>query len=164
MATFQSILGNATQMDNGFIVLEHDLFEQTVDLAIGYTLPAAQSHSPAFTVRQIFLLCYVVIAYERPYSSNPSASVKIWLLPTYTSRRLLTPLLLLKVTQLRLRRRRPHQAAIKLTALPARTRAQHLRVSQSLPSALSSLLAWLYWAVHYCFEGFSHSMIPLLFY
>ena len=50
MATFQSILGNATQMDNGFIVLEHDLYEQTVDLAIGYTLPAAQSHSPAFTV------------------------------------------------------------------------------------------------------------------
>ncbi len=37
-----------------FIVLEHDLYEITVDLAIGYNLETAQNHNPAFTVR--FLL------------------------------------------------------------------------------------------------------------
>ncbi|KAJ7588000.1 carbohydrate esterase family 4 protein [Mycena floridula] len=39
--TFQSILGNASTLDTGFCVLQHDLFEITVDLAIGYTIPAA---------------------------------------------------------------------------------------------------------------------------
>lgn len=33
-----------------FIVLEHDLFEITVDLAVGYTLNAALTHNPPFTV------------------------------------------------------------------------------------------------------------------
>lgn len=60
MATFESILGNATLMDNGFIVLAHDLYEQTVDLAVGYTLPAAQTHNPAFTVRTDFTLSSIV--------------------------------------------------------------------------------------------------------
>ena len=36
---------------DSFIVLEHDLFETTVDLAVGYTLDAARKHDPAFTVR-----------------------------------------------------------------------------------------------------------------
>lgn len=48
---FQGLLGNATLMDTGFIVLEHDLFEITVDLAVGYTLDAALNHKPAFNVR-----------------------------------------------------------------------------------------------------------------
>ncbi|KAI9464215.1 carbohydrate esterase family 4 protein [Boletus coccyginus] len=48
-ATFQAILNNATTLNNGFIVLEHDLYAQTVDLAIGYTLPAAQSFNPPIT-------------------------------------------------------------------------------------------------------------------
>ena len=34
-----------------FIVLQHDLFEITVDLAVGYTLDAALSHDPKFSVR-----------------------------------------------------------------------------------------------------------------
>jgi len=38
---FQNILTNATQLDTGFIVLEHDLFEQEVDLATGYSIPQA---------------------------------------------------------------------------------------------------------------------------
>lgn len=50
-ATFESILGNASTMDTGFIVLEHDLYAVTVDLAIGYTLSAALTHQPPFTVR-----------------------------------------------------------------------------------------------------------------
>lgn len=36
---------------HSFIVLQHDLYEVTVDMAIGYTLNAAQTHQPAFTVR-----------------------------------------------------------------------------------------------------------------
>jgi hypothetical protein len=33
-----------------FITLQHDLFEITVDLAVGYTLDAALSHQPKFAV------------------------------------------------------------------------------------------------------------------
>jgi hypothetical protein len=47
---FESILGNASVMDTGFIVLQHDLYEVTVDLAMGFTLDAALSHQPAFKV------------------------------------------------------------------------------------------------------------------
>lgn len=50
---FQAILGNATTLNNGFCVLEHDLFEQTVDLAIGYTLPAALAFTPALKLEAI---------------------------------------------------------------------------------------------------------------
>jgi len=35
------IVGNATSMITGFIVLEHDLWEQTVQIATGYILPDA---------------------------------------------------------------------------------------------------------------------------
>jgi hypothetical protein len=49
-ATFEAILTNATTLSTGFIVLEHDLYPQTVDLAIGYTLPAAESFNPPLTV------------------------------------------------------------------------------------------------------------------
>lgn len=53
LAQFESILGNATLMDRGFVVLEHDLFEITIDLAAGYTLPAALSHNPPFTLKRV---------------------------------------------------------------------------------------------------------------
>ncbi|KAF8845053.1 carbohydrate esterase family 4 protein [Paxillus ammoniavirescens] len=52
-ATFESILSNATTLDTGFVVLEHDLYAQTVDLAIGYTLPAAMTFNPALTLDSI---------------------------------------------------------------------------------------------------------------
>ncbi|OBZ74246.1 Chitin deacetylase [Grifola frondosa] len=52
-ATFENILGNASVMDTGFIVLQHDLYEITVDLAIGYTLNTALSHNPPFTLEPI---------------------------------------------------------------------------------------------------------------
>lgn len=51
--SFQAILGNATLIDTGFIVLQHDLFPQTVDLATGYTLQAAMSFTPALTLKPI---------------------------------------------------------------------------------------------------------------
>ncbi|KAG5651230.1 hypothetical protein H0H81_009379 [Sphagnurus paluster] len=49
-ATFQNILSNATVIPTGFIVLQHDLYEITVDLAVGYTLNAALTHNPPFQV------------------------------------------------------------------------------------------------------------------
>lgn len=52
-ATFESILTNATMLNTGFVVLEHDLYAQTVDLAIGYTLPAAMNFTPALTFDSI---------------------------------------------------------------------------------------------------------------
>ncbi len=38
---------------NRFIVLEHDLYPQTVDLAVGYTLNAALAFSPQLTLEPI---------------------------------------------------------------------------------------------------------------
>lgn len=52
-ATFEAILGNATMLNTGFVVLEHDLYAQTVDLAIGYTLPAAMNFTPTLTLDSI---------------------------------------------------------------------------------------------------------------
>ncbi|KAG1876447.1 carbohydrate esterase family 4 protein [Suillus subalutaceus] len=52
-ATFEAILTNATMLNTGFVVLEHDLYAQTVDLAIGYTLPAAMNFTPALTFDSI---------------------------------------------------------------------------------------------------------------
>lgn len=40
---FQTILAQAASLSTGFIVLEHDLWWQEVDLAVGYFLPAAQA-------------------------------------------------------------------------------------------------------------------------
>ncbi|KAF9525351.1 hypothetical protein CPB83DRAFT_772230 [Crepidotus variabilis] len=51
--TFESILSSAATLDTGFIVLEHDLFEITVDLAVGYFLDAALSHQPKFNLEPI---------------------------------------------------------------------------------------------------------------
>ncbi|KXN92396.1 Chitin deacetylase [Leucoagaricus sp. SymC.cos] len=51
--TFQTILNNASNLDTGFIVLQHDVHEITVDLAIGYTLDSAINHQPPFTLKAI---------------------------------------------------------------------------------------------------------------
>lgn len=50
---FQSILGNASLLDTGFIVLQHDLFQITVDLAVGYTINSALTHNPPFTLKPV---------------------------------------------------------------------------------------------------------------
>jgi len=44
-AAFQKILGLQSSLNTGFIVLEHDLYQQTVDMAIGYFLPLAFNQS-----------------------------------------------------------------------------------------------------------------------
>jgi len=68
--TFQTILNNASNIDTGcvvvfvyrgrnsdeprsFIVLQHDVHEATVDLAVGYTLDAALNHNPPYTLKAI---------------------------------------------------------------------------------------------------------------
>ncbi|KAF5384683.1 hypothetical protein D9757_006226 [Collybiopsis confluens] len=38
---WENIIANASEIDTGFIVLEHDLFEESVQLATGYILPSA---------------------------------------------------------------------------------------------------------------------------
>lgn len=41
--SFDKILDTASTLQTGFIVLAHDLYQQTVDLAVGYVLPDAQA-------------------------------------------------------------------------------------------------------------------------
>ena len=48
---FLTILSHAKGLPNGFIVLEHDLFWQQVELAVGYFLPSARAEH--FTVTSI---------------------------------------------------------------------------------------------------------------
>jgi len=53
LANFQAILNNATSIDTGFIVLEHDLFEQTVQLATGYVIPDALAFQPKLSLMPV---------------------------------------------------------------------------------------------------------------
>jgi hypothetical protein len=48
---WENIINNATQIDTGFIVLEHDLFEESVNLATGYILPSALELN--FTIKPV---------------------------------------------------------------------------------------------------------------
>ncbi|KAL5537167.1 CDA2_1 [Sanghuangporus sanghuang] len=50
---FENILSNATELDTGFIVLQHDLYQQSVDLAVGYTLDLALNFTPSLTLEPI---------------------------------------------------------------------------------------------------------------
>jgi len=52
-AAFNKILTKATSLDTGFIVLQHDLYQETVDLAVGYILPDAISHDPKFALSSV---------------------------------------------------------------------------------------------------------------
>jgi len=53
LQNWKNILGNVTAMQNGFIVLEHDLFQESVEVATGYILPDALAHNPPFTIRPV---------------------------------------------------------------------------------------------------------------
>jgi peptidoglycan/xylan/chitin deacetylase (PgdA/CDA1 family) len=48
---WENIIANASEIDTGFIVLEHDLFEETVQLATGYILPSALKSN--FTIKPV---------------------------------------------------------------------------------------------------------------
>ncbi|KAG7439769.1 glycoside hydrolase/deacetylase [Guyanagaster necrorhizus] len=70
---FDNILGNASDIDTGIIVLEHDLYEVTVDLAIGYNLETAQNYNPAFTLKPIGE-CYGIPTTDLYRESNTNTS------------------------------------------------------------------------------------------
>ncbi|KAA1468511.1 hypothetical protein DENSPDRAFT_771506 [Dentipellis sp. KUC8613] len=53
LVNWEHILGNATSIDTGFIVLEHDLFQQSVEVATGYILPDALAHQPSFKIEPV---------------------------------------------------------------------------------------------------------------
>ncbi len=59
---WENIIANALSMNNGFIVLEHDLFQQTVEVATGYILPDALARKPAFNITP------VITCLDRPMS------------------------------------------------------------------------------------------------
>lgn len=50
---WENIVSNALTIDTGFIVLEHDLFQQTVEVATGYILPDALARKPAFNITPV---------------------------------------------------------------------------------------------------------------
>jgi len=50
---WDNILGNASVINTGFIVLEHDLFQQTVEVATGYILPDALAYKPSFNITPV---------------------------------------------------------------------------------------------------------------
>ncbi|QRV89070.1 chitin deacetylase [Ceratobasidium sp. AG-Ba] len=52
-AAFNKILTKASTLDTGFIVLQHDLYQETVDLAVGYILPDALAHQPKFALSSV---------------------------------------------------------------------------------------------------------------
>jgi hypothetical protein len=45
VAAFDKILEDASKLDTGFIVLEHDLYQQSVDLAVGCVFWLVSRHS-----------------------------------------------------------------------------------------------------------------------
>lgn len=51
-AAFNRILDLASKLTTGFIVLEHDLYQQTVEMAIGYFLPLAKTRN--FTLKSLY--------------------------------------------------------------------------------------------------------------
>lgn len=53
LARFNTILDTAEQLDTGFIVLQHDLYQSTVDLAVGYVLPMALNESSPYTLKSL---------------------------------------------------------------------------------------------------------------
>jgi len=54
LQNWEYILGNASSLNTGFIVLEHDLFQQSVEIATGYILPDALARtSPKLTLQPV---------------------------------------------------------------------------------------------------------------
>ncbi|CAE7056042.1 unnamed protein product, partial [Rhizoctonia solani] len=53
LQTFNSLLDRASNLNTGFVSLQHDLYAQTVNMAVGYFLPAGTSHSPSFALQSV---------------------------------------------------------------------------------------------------------------
>jgi len=56
------IMGNVSKIGTGFIVLEHDLFEQSVQLATGYILPDALATVPKFAITPVIICLNMPLA------------------------------------------------------------------------------------------------------
>lgn len=53
LQNWKDILADAATIPTGFIVLEHDLLVQMVDLATGYILPNALAFTPKLTIEPV---------------------------------------------------------------------------------------------------------------
>ncbi|TIB15518.1 hypothetical protein E3P92_01649 [Wallemia ichthyophaga] len=51
--TFEKILDSSDEMDHGFIVLQHDLYQQAVELAVAYVLPDALQRQPELNLLSV---------------------------------------------------------------------------------------------------------------
>ena len=51
--TFEKILDSAKDIDTGFIVLQHDLYQQAVELAVAYVLPDALHRQPKLNLLSV---------------------------------------------------------------------------------------------------------------
>jgi hypothetical protein len=53
-AHFEGVLNSTSNFtDHGVIVLQHDIYVEAVNLAIGYTLPYVLGHNPPFDVKPV---------------------------------------------------------------------------------------------------------------
>jgi hypothetical protein len=76
LRNFDSILSGANSLSTGFIVLQHDLYQQSVDLATSYVLPQAATISPPLSLQPI-ITCLgksLADAYIETASSNSTAN------------------------------------------------------------------------------------------
>jgi hypothetical protein len=53
MSNWSKVINTAATLDTGFIVLEHDIWEQSVEIATGYILPDAQARSPKLDIKPV---------------------------------------------------------------------------------------------------------------
>jgi len=53
LLNWEYIMGNVSTLSTGFIVLEHDLFQQSVEIATGYILPDALARTPKLTLQPV---------------------------------------------------------------------------------------------------------------
>lgn len=76
---FMTILDRAPRLGHGYIVLEHDLYEQAVDLAVDFVLPMAQSMTPKQQLEPI-ITCLkqpLANAYVETNSNSSSAAPSV---------------------------------------------------------------------------------------
>jgi hypothetical protein len=81
---WENIIGNATTIDTGFIVLEHDLFQQSVEVATGYILPDALARRPAFNITPV-ITCHDLPLGDAYIETNDNSSNPLPLTCTYFS-------------------------------------------------------------------------------
>ena len=53
LETFEKILDSSKDIDTGFIVLQHDLYQQSVELAVAYVLPEATTRTPKLNLMSV---------------------------------------------------------------------------------------------------------------